>query len=101
MTILRIEKLRTRSYHINRTPSRVDWDHCTIRLARTLKNELITVVRSKTNKNSRYMGNKPVELRFMLGFDVSRVSEPRIESYTARENHPDTEKREGPKGGFT
>jgi len=74
-----------------------DWDHCTIGLARTLKNELIIVVRSKTNKNSRYMGNKPVELRFMLGFDVSRVSEPRIESYTARENHPDTEKREGPK----
>ncbi len=48
-------------------------------------------------KNSRYMGNKPVELKFMLGFDVSRVSEPIIESYTARENHPDTKKREGPK----
>jgi hypothetical protein len=58
---------------------------------------LIAVVRSKTNKNSRYMGDTPVELRFMLGFDVSKVSKPISELYTARENHPDPEKREGPK----
>lgn len=40
------------------------------------------------------MGNKPVELRFMLGFEVSRISEPWTESYTARKNIP--EKKEGP-----
>ncbi len=67
-----------------------DWDNCTIDLARSLKdNSLIVVVRSTTNKNSSYMGNKPVELRFMLGFSVNGKSppEPKIESsYTARKN---------------
>lgn len=80
------------------TPKKEIWDldSCTIGLARTLgENKLRVVVRSKTNKNSKYMGNKPVELRFMLGFDVSIVSEPKAESYTARENLP--EKKEGPK----
>jgi hypothetical protein len=72
-----------------------EWDNCTIGLARTPGDELIVVVRSKTNKNSRYMGDKPVELRFMLGFKVTEVEEPQIETYTARENNP--EKREGPK----
>lgn len=73
-----------------------DWDHCTTGLVRTLENKLIVVVRSSTNKNSRFMGNKPVELRFMLGFQVNGFSEPRTESYTARDNHPDPGKREGP-----
>lgn len=72
-----------------------DWDKCTIGLARTLKNKLVVVVRSKTNKNSRYLGNKPVELRYMLGFEVTGVSEPKTETYTARENFP--KKKEGPK----
>ena len=74
-----------------------DWDSCTIGLARTPGDELIVAVRSKTNKNSRYMGDKPVELRYMLGFKVTRISKPRSELYTARENHPDPGKREGPK----
>lgn len=160
-----------------------DWDNCTIGLARTLKNELIVVVRSKTDTSSTYQGEymftwsrvpgkessnllnfikedldinldgakirksddertisisgreksveiklgkeyenallkasdgrdytlqvrkengslgiymgKPVELRFMLGFGVCKISEPRIECYIARKNKP--EKREGPK----
>jgi len=53
-----------------------NWDNCTIGLARTLKNEFIVVVRSNTNKNSRHMGDAPVRLRFMLGFEVINVSEP-------------------------
>lgn len=73
-----------------------DWDSCTIGLARTPRErKLRVVVRSSTNKNSKYMGNKPVELRFMLGFDVSKVFKPKTESYVARENIP--EKKEGPK----
>ena len=72
-----------------------DWDYCTVGLARTLNNKLIVVVRSKTNKNSQYMGNKPVELRYMLGFEVTDVSEPTTELYTARKNNP--EKKEGPR----
>lgn len=73
-----------------------DWDHCTIGLARAIDDRLIVVVRSKTNTKSRYMGKKPVELRYMLGFEVNNISEPYTESYTARENHPDPEKRVGP-----
>jgi len=71
-----------------------DWDYCTVGLARTLDNRLIVVVRSKTNKNSNYMGNKPVELRYMLGFEVTSVSKPKTELYTARKYKPD--KKEGP-----
>ncbi len=74
-----------------------DWDHCTVGIARTLEDKLLVVVRSKTNKNSRYMGDKPVELRFMLGFEASSVSEPESEVYTARENHPGTRTIEGPR----
>lgn len=73
-----------------------DWDNCTVSLARTLKDKkLIVVVRSNDTKISRYKGKKPVELRFMNGFDVTKVLEPKTESYTARENIP--EKKEGPK----
>ncbi len=75
-----------------------DWDHCTIGITRNINNQLMIVVRSKTTKPSRYMGNKPVELRFMLGFDVNGVPEPpKSESYTARASHPDPLKKEGPK----
>lgn len=74
-----------------------DWDYCTIGLTRTLKNKLRVVVRSKTNENSRFMRNRPIELRFMLGFDISKVSNLKTESYIARKNHPDSKKREGPK----
>lgn len=73
-----------------------DWDHCNVGLARTLDNKLLVVVRSKTNKNSRYMGNKPVELRYMLGFELNKVSGPISEIYTAWENRKSQE-REGPK----
>jgi hypothetical protein len=72
-----------------------DWDHCNVGLVRTFDNKLLVVVRSKTNKNSRYMGNKPVELRYMLGFEVNKVSGPRSEIYTAWENRKSHE-RAGP-----
>lgn len=72
-----------------------DFDHCTVGIARTLENELIGVVRSRTDKNSSDMGNKPVELRFMLGFPINKVTEPATELYTARKKIPD--KKEGPR----
>lgn len=78
-----------------------DWDQCTIDLARTLKKELIVIVRSKTRKSSRFMGKfmqkKWVELRFMYAFGFETISEPRLEEYTARMNHKDPDKREGAK----
>ncbi len=72
-----------------------DFDQCVIGIARTIENELIGVVRSKTNQNSVYMGDKPVELRFMLGFPIHRVSEPTTELYIARKNIPG--KQDGPR----
>ncbi|VVB93440.1 Uncharacterised protein [uncultured archaeon] len=160
-----------------------DWDNCTVDFAKTLKDELVVVVRSKTDANSTYLGKylfnwndvpgkednlitsfkadpdinwishasiiktengrtiqifteeksaqitlgennetailkidgilkqelqvkkengdlkiysgKPVELRFMLGFEACKISEPIVECYTARKNIP--EKKEGPK----
>lgn len=72
-----------------------DFDQCTIGFARTLDNELIGVVRSRTDKNSSYMGEKPVKLRFMLGFPINKVTRPTAELYTARKNFP--EKKEGPR----
>jgi len=72
-----------------------DWDHCNIGLAKSLENKLIVVVRSKTNKNSKYMGNKPVELRYMLGFELNKVSDPRSEIYIAWENR-ESHERAGP-----
>jgi hypothetical protein len=75
-----------------------DFDHCTIGIARTLDNELIGVVRSSTNKNSNYMGDKPVELRFMLGFPINKVTEPASELYTARKKFLIKKKGQGNDG---
>jgi hypothetical protein len=73
-----------------------DFDSCTFELARTLReNKLRVVVRSKNDICSKYMGGKLVRLRYMLGFDVTRVSEPHSEPYTARRYDPD--KKDGPK----
>jgi len=73
-----------------------DWDSCTIGLVRTVKdNKLRIIVRSETETFSEYMGNKNVTLRFMLGFDITRVSEPESELYISRKYKP--EKTEGPK----
>jgi hypothetical protein len=50
-----------------------DWDNCWIDIAKPLDDEKIRLaIRSKTNRNSEYMGNKPVELRYMMGIDVNR-----------------------------
>jgi len=72
-----------------------DWDSCTFGLVRTRKGKLRVVVRSETETFSTYMGNTDVTLRFMLGFDITDVSEPETESYTARKYK--LEKAEGPK----
>jgi hypothetical protein len=67
-----------------------DWDRCTISYGRLLKNGKIRfVVRSRTNRNSKYIGDKPVSLRFMLAIDAASVQEPWEEEYSV------TSRREG------
>jgi hypothetical protein len=60
-----------------------DWDRCTINVGKLLKNGKIRfVIRSKTNRNSEFIGNKPVNLRFMLAIDAGSVQEPWEEEYS-------------------
>jgi hypothetical protein len=59
-----------------------DWDNCTVNRAKVLSNGKVRlVIRSKTNRNSDYMGRIPVELRYMLGIDITSVCEPYSEPY--------------------
>jgi hypothetical protein len=72
-----------------------DSDNCTIGLARTLKDQLLVVVRSDYTRHSSFM-ERAVRIRYMIGFSLAgRPSEPKTESYVARNNSP--ARREGPK----
>jgi hypothetical protein len=60
----------------------LDWDNCTVNLVGRLANRKTRLVlRTGTNRNSSYMGDKPIKLRFMLGIDISHLSEIRTEPY--------------------
>lgn len=66
----------------NEPPKMWDWDNCTVNRAKVLSDGKVRmVIRSKTNRNSDYMGRIPVELRYMLGIDIASVSEPYSELY--------------------
>ncbi len=61
---------------------RLDWDNCTVDVAGLLSDGSARfVIRSSTNRNSDYMGDIPVKLRYMLAIDVdpATISEPRTE----------------------
>jgi len=58
-----------------------NWDHCTISLVKSPKKNLRVVVRSNANRNqTSFKVNRPMALRYMLGFDVDRVSPLKCES---------------------
>lgn len=73
-----------------------DWDKCTVGLARSGNNTLKLVVRSSVQKHSGYMG-KEVNLRYMMGFDVTGIKAPIKDAYIAREYSKNPEERIGPK----
>jgi hypothetical protein len=61
---------------------KLDWDNCTLDVAGLLSDGSARfVIRSSTNRNSDYMGDIPVKLRYMLALhvDPATISEPRIE----------------------
>jgi hypothetical protein len=67
-------------FHFSEKKKVWNWDHCTISFARSYEdNKLIGVVRSSSNTNSKYMGDIPVKVRYMLGFAIMEVSEPKIQ----------------------
>ena len=60
----------------------LDWDNCTVNLVGRMANgKTRLVLRTRTNRNSSYMGGKPIRLRFMLGIDISNISEIRTKRY--------------------
>jgi hypothetical protein len=63
-------------------PKMWDWDNCTVSRAKVLPDKKVRIViRSKTNRNSNYMGRIPVELRYMLGIDIASISKPYSKPY--------------------
>ena len=79
-------------------PKMWDWDNCMVSRAKALSDGKVRIViRSKTNRNSDYMGNIPVELRFMLGIDIASISKPYSEPYqlatSKRKNLPFSAKK--------
>jgi hypothetical protein len=69
-------------------PRMWDWDNCSVNRAKVLTDGKVRmVIRSKTNRNSNYMGRIPVELRFMLGIDIASISEPYSEPYELASSH--------------
>lgn len=73
-----------------------DWDKCTVGLARSRDDTLKLIIRSSNLKHSEYRG-KDVNLRYMMGFDVTDIKEPVKDTYTAREYLTDPKERIGPK----
>jgi hypothetical protein len=67
-----------------------NWDRCTIALAKSPKKRLRVVVRSNANRNHTNMKiNRPMTLRFMLGFDIDKVHEIHSECPNASKHHLD------------
>jgi hypothetical protein len=58
-----------------------NWDRCTISLVKSPKKKLRVVVRSNANRNqTSFKVNRPMTLRYMLGFDIDRVYPLKCES---------------------
>ena len=65
----------------------LDWDKCILQvIGRLPDNSIRIVLRSKSTKNSGYMG-KDVRIRYMMGIDIRSISPPIIESYTLSEDN--------------
>ncbi len=58
-----------------------NWDHCTVALVKSPKKKLRVVVRSNANRNqTSFKVNRPMTLRYMLGFDIDQVYQLKCES---------------------
>ena len=63
----------------------LDWDNCTINIVGKRDNgKTRLVLRTNTNRNSHYMGNKPIVLRYMLDIDVQNISDLYTEYYQVK-----------------
>ena len=72
----------TRTFKSTDRVIKLDWDNCRISSAGVQSDGKVKfVIRSETNRNSDYMGDIPVQLRFMLEIEIDpvRISEPTME----------------------
>jgi len=83
-----------------------NWDHCTITVVKTPQSQeesthkkLRVVVRSNANRNQANVKvNRPMTLRFMLGFDIDKVHEIHSESpHQAKNLEEDAEEWSDPR----
>ena len=84
-----IKEIDTFKKKVKRTDEqiRLDWDKCTLEVIGRLPNDKLRIVlRSKSTKNSGYMG-KDVTIRYMMGIDISNISLPKIEPYNLSEDN--------------
>jgi hypothetical protein len=77
------------------------WDYraCIISLVRASDEKLKIIIRRKKRKCS-VSGEKEVELRLMIGFDLKKIYKPWKDSYSFRENEGERKVVEGPKDRF-
>src|SRR5438309_6195790 len=71
-----------------------DWNNCTISSAKGPDNKIRVIVRSTYAVSSTYM-KKNVELKYMLGFDISNIKEPKTENYHQPPEHNEKNKTYG------
>ena len=75
---------------LKKTPEivKLDWDNCTLDVVGQLPDGKTRIVFcSKSKKISKYMGDKPVGIRYMLGVDITKTSLPKIEQYELSEDN--------------
>jgi hypothetical protein len=62
----------------------VDWDHCIVNIVGKKSGKTRIVLRSSSETVSDYIGRttqETIEVRYMIGIDISAVSDPFIEDY--------------------
>src|SRR5690242_9196495 len=57
-----------------------DWDNCTVSSTKGPDDKIRVIIRSSHEVYSKYM-QKSIELKYVLGFDVSNIREPKTDDY--------------------
>ncbi|MBI1828287.1 MAG: hypothetical protein HY222_03880 [Thaumarchaeota archaeon] len=63
-----------------------DWNNCTVSSAKGPEDKIRVIIRSTHMVQSEYM-KKNIQLKYMLGFDVSNINEPKTENYPEPSEH--------------
>lgn len=72
-----------------------DWDNCSVTAVKISENKTRIVIRSRHDVLSNYR-KKEVKLKYMLGFDITRIHTPKSERYHQPPEHNTKNKAYGP-----